>query len=112
MPYVDYNFYITNYGGAEMPPLKFNGIANRASMYIDTITFKRINPNEVCEEVKMATCAVIDVICKFEEVGIKTSEKIGDYSVQYKNSTTSKEKEMYKEAKVYLANTGLMYRGN
>lgn len=112
MPYVDYNFYIMDYGGAEMPPLKFNGIANRASMYIDTITFNRINPKEVCEEVKMATCAVIDVICKFEEVGIKVSEKIGDYSIQYKNSTTSKEKEMYKEAKAYLSNTGLMYRGN
>lgn len=111
MSCVDYNYYIASYGGDEMPPLKFSALELRARKYIDSITFNRIDyTGEIIDEVKLAICAVISVINKCDGKVI-ASEKTGDNSVTYAISNTSKLKEMYKEAKVYLANTGLLYSG-
>lgn len=108
---VDYEYYLTSYGGVEMPPLKFYALELRARKYIDTITFNRIDyAKEVIEEVKLAICAVIDVLIKYDGK-IIVSEKTGDNSITYVTPNTSKEKEIYKEVKVYLADTGLLYRG-
>ncbi len=108
---VDYEYYLTSYGGSEMPPLKFYALELRARKYIDSITFNRINySKEVVEEVKLAICAVISIISNHDSKEI-VSEKTGDNSVTYATSNTTKGKEMYREAKFYLANTGLLYSG-
>lgn len=94
-----------------MPPLKFNALELRARKYIDTITSNKIDYSlEISEEIKLAICAVIEVLIKYDGK-IIVSEKTGDNSVTYVTPDTSKEKEIYKEVKVYLADTGLLYRG-
>lgn len=108
---VDYNYYIKTYGGVEMPPMKFYALEIRARKYIDSMTFNRIDYSKgVMEEVKLAICAVVSVINKHDSKQI-VSEKTGDNSVTYVTSNISKEKEMYKEVKMYLADTGLLFRG-
>ncbi|WP_300902242.1 hypothetical protein [uncultured Clostridium sp.] len=94
-----------------MPPLKFEALELRSRKFIDSITFNRIDySEEIIEEVKLAICAVINVINKHDSK-IISSEKTGDNSVTYASSNTPKLNEMYKEAKMYLANTGLLYSG-
>ncbi|EKY23891.1 hypothetical protein [Clostridium celatum] len=108
---VDYEYYSVNYGGDEMPPMKFYALEIRARKYIDSMTFNRIDYSKrVMEEVKLAICAVVSVINKHDSKQI-VSEKTGDNSVTYVTSNISKEKEMYKEVKMYLADTGLLFRG-
>ena len=61
MAYVDYVYYQTQWGG-ELDQKDFTILSERASDYIDTITFNRIkeNPNLMCDEVKKAVCSVVD----------------------------------------------------
>ena len=106
---VDYEYYSVNYGGDEMPPMKFYALEIRARKYIDSMTFNRIDYSKgVMEEVKLAICAVVSVKHDSKQI---VSEKTGDNSVTYVTSNISKEKEMYKEVKMYLADTGLLFRG-
>ena len=108
---VDYEYYSVTYGGSEMPPLKFYALELRARKYIDSITCNRVDySQEISENIKLAICAVIDVLIKYDGK-IIVSEKTGDNSITYVTPDTSKEKEIYKEVKVYLADTGLLYRG-
>lgn len=114
---VSYDYYLTNYGGAEMPPLKFYAFETRARNHINTFTFNRIDfknldklDESIEESIKLSICAVIEVLYKYSNP-IITQEKTGDNSITYKVSARSKEKEIYKTAKVYLADTGLLYRG-
>lgn len=108
---VDYEYYSVTYGGSEMPPLKFYALELRARKYIDGITCNRIDYlQEISENIKLAICAVIDVLIRHDGK-IIISEKTGDNSITYVTPDTSKEKEIYKEVKVYLADTGLLYRG-
>ena len=49
-----------------------------------------------------------------KQKGIITSEKVGDYSVSFTTSIdtrTTEGKRLYRIAKMYLAHTGLLYRG-
>lgn len=117
MACIDQDFYRVDYGGVEMPPLKFCALEKRAINHVNSITFNRIDfenldelDESVEESVKLAICAVIDVLYKYSNP-IITQEKTGDNSVTYKISTISKEKDIYKEVKIYLADTGLLYRG-
>ena len=61
MAYADYTYYQTQWGG-ELEQKDFVFLAERASDYIDTITFNRIkeNQNLMCDEVKKAVCSVVD----------------------------------------------------
>ena len=114
---VDYDYYIETYGGVEMPPFKFNALELRATKHINKITSNRIDfenidslGEEIEENIKLAVCAVIESLDKYSK-NIISSEKTGDNSVTYAVSSSSKEKEIYKEVRVYLADTGLLFRG-
>ena len=61
MAYADYTYYQMQWCG-ELEQKDFVILAERASDYIDTITFNRIKekPNLMCDEVKKAVCSVVD----------------------------------------------------
>lgn len=117
MAYVDYNYYKNSFGGTAVPEENFLNLSVQASAFIDYITFNRLKGEsvQISDEVKMATCAVMDEIKKINDNGgIKSSESIGDYSVSYanvENSSKSEYKVKYSAAALYLGHTGLLYRG-
>ncbi len=115
MAYTDYTFYKDTFGGS-MPESIFNSFLNRASAYIDLITFNRLKgKSNISEEVKMATCAVIEEEYKLDKTNGKviSSEHVGNYSAVYVTSTRKDNpyRLKYNAAKIYLANTGLLYSG-
>jgi hypothetical protein len=115
MAYVDYSYYTGTYKGTSVPSTIFDNLAIQASYFIDYITFNRIKSLEtVPDEVKMAVCSVIDAQYKLDnDGGVKVSESIGRHSVTYAsaNANVTEDNKKYNAARVYLAHTGLLYRG-
>lgn len=113
MSFITYGFYTNEYGGDLIPSNKFKRLSIRASAYINSITFNRIDKELVSKDVCFATCAIADTMYKIErDGGIKSSESVGNHSVTYKtNGNSREEKILYKIAKTYLVHTGLLYRG-
>lgn len=108
--FVDFGFYKDSYIGDKILEPRFNALAIRATSYINYITFGRIDPENITENVKMATCAVAEVILKNDQSDGKSSETVGKLSVTYNTKGTA-EKKMYSAAYPHLAYTGLLYRG-
>jgi hypothetical protein len=113
--YADRTFYTDTYKGSAIPDAVFDYWATQASGRIDEVTFDRSTSaeGEDLEKIKMATCAVAEVMYKIETAGgIITSEKVGSYSRTVKvPEKDSKKQRTYDAAKLYLGRTGLMYRG-
>lgn len=112
--FVDYNYYKETYGGTSVPFTSFNYLSLRASYFINNITQGRAKNNTTyIEEIKLATCSVIDKMHKVEaDGGIKVSETVGKHSVTYATPLDTEEnKSYYKAAVIFLADTGLLYRG-
>ena len=89
-----------------------------ASDYIDTITFNRIkeNTNLMCDEVKKAVCSVVDEMQQQKTIktkGIVKSFNNDGYSetLSYGSDSRSNARKLRESASLYLANTGLLYRG-
>ena len=116
--YVDFTFYVEIYRGAAIPAADFPRLALRASVVIDQVTFGQAAAVVTADEdddlialIQMATCAVAEEIQKADAGGTVQSERVGQHSVTYAVSTVSDERRQVKAAKLYLAATGLMYRG-
>lgn len=117
--YATYDFYETSFGGTQVPFDVFDRFNRNATAFIDYITFNRIKDLEdVPNEVKLATCNVIEYMYQLtggtgiDPLQQKVSEEVGDYRVSYQNSTNKEVETLYyRAAKVYLAHTGLLYRG-
>lgn len=113
--YVDYEFYKNEYEGSIIPQNSFKALALKASAFLDYITFDRIHDlEEVEDNIRFATCSIMESMQKFNnDGGIKASESTGNYSVSYvvNNMPSSEGQIYYKEAEMYLGNTGLLYRG-
>lgn len=90
MVYADYEFYRETYRGT-LSEADFTRLSERASDYIDGRTdyiLKRAGiPDEMSERVQKACCALADTIRGNERGGVKTSEKVGNYSVSYAAGT-------------------------
>lgn len=115
--YVDYEYYKTTYKGDLVPSDKFDFYCRKATQYVKINTFNRIDENNVQEEVKMCVCELCEIVYKVENTtrtyGI-TSEKVGEYSVSYESSQNikaSQEVDMGKTLRLWLADTGLLYKG-
>lgn len=115
--YIDYAYYKDTYKGDLIPSNKFDFYCLKATQYIKANTFDSVDENNVIDEVKMCCCELCDIIYKSEQSaksnGI-TSEKVGEYSVSYESSKNIKENqknEMTEVLKLWLVNTGLLYRG-
>ena len=96
--YADYVFYVEAYGGEVIPPLDWPRISRHADAYLDRLTYNRLrNGAVVTDTVRMAACAVAEVMHRHEEtqtanpVGIK-AESVGGQSVTYEDAAASSER--------------------
>jgi hypothetical protein len=118
MAYADYEFYATQYFGTAIAESDFPRLANKASAILDQLTFGRAaTDTENTDALANAMCAVADEIYAIENSDGSeyiTSESQGQYSVSYSKDAiegrTSGQR--YADAaKVWLANTGLLFAG-
>ncbi len=63
------------------------------------------------EEVKLACCAIADIIYIDGQTDGIASENTDGYSVSYDKNSKSTKQKAYEAAAMYLADTGLLYRG-
>jgi hypothetical protein len=115
--YTDYVYYQNTYKGDLIPSNKFELYSRKATQYIKINTFERIDELDIPDEVKMCCCELAELEYKSDNIaktdGV-TSEKVGEYSVSYESTQTirdNKQKDMRNVLKLWLANTGLLYRG-
>lgn len=122
--YADYTFYSTTYLGTAIASAEFARLALRASQVIDQVTFNRAaavvtadEDADTIELIQMATCAVAEELHTQEANGNLdgiSSERVGSYAVTFgagSRAMLSNEEKQEKAARLYLANTGLMFRG-
>lgn len=90
MAYADYDFYKNVYRGT-LSEAEFARLSERASDYIDSRTeyiLKKAGiSDDMSERVQKACCALADTIRGNERGGVKTSEKVGNYSISYAAGT-------------------------
>ena len=120
--YADYTFYVSEYRG-NLTDEEFDKSVIPASAYVRRITFGRADDNMEMEEVKLATCAVCELLANDEKVSSKhlgravTSENTDGYSVSFEsggNGETADDllhKKMYNTAALFLDPTGLLCMG-
>lgn len=120
--YADYTFYVSEYRG-NLTDEEFDKSVIPASAHVRRITFGRADGNMEMEEVKLATCAVCDLIANDEKVRsehlgrVVTSENTDGYSVSYEsggNGGTADEllsRKISDMLELYLMPTGLLYMG-
>lgn len=114
--YVDYKYYTDTYGGKKIGAAEFPSVSRWATALVDQMTFGRIlNLPSIPDCVKDAVCSAAD---RYYDYKVKASLEIKSesndgYSVSYVDS--GKEEDAIKGAKsdvrIYLANTGLLFRG-
>ena len=123
LKYITKNEYQELLGATSIPD-NFNKLAIEASSYINKMTFGRIDVNNVPEEVKFATCVIMDLLIDKENV-LKTmkslkSQNIEGWSETYQTPEEIKfdyENRMYIALETYLWNVQgkdnrpLLYKG-
>lgn len=120
--YADYTFYVSEYRG-NLTDEEFDKSVIPASAYVRRITFGRADDNMEMEEVKLATCAVCELLANDEKARSKhlgravTSENTDGYSVSYEsggNGETADDlltRKIFNTLELYLMPTGLLYMG-
>lgn len=120
--YADYEYYTTTYKGS-LSKEEFEKSIMKSSAYVRRITFGRADENKELDEVKLAACAVCDLIDNDEKVRSKhsgrvvTSENTDGYSVSYEsggNGETADDllgRKIFDTLELYLMPTGLLYMG-
>lgn len=115
MAYADFEFYKNVFLGNAITESEFTRLEQRASEYIDMITSGKAKYfTDVEECLKKACCAVAEEILKAEKGGTVSSETVGKYTVSYgvsQDELSSKESKILRVCKMYLGETGLLYRG-
>lgn len=132
--YATYEEYWAIYAGTLFTSAEdFEPFAERASDYMDSVTFDRLSNGNYCisygeiqRKIKKCCCALAENLYYYDQKmrsGVaseaKQSETIGKYSVTYVNPLDSLEQltggtfatYQYNTALRYLGGTGLMYRG-
>lgn len=120
--YADYEYYTTTYKGS-LSKEEFEKSIMKSSAYVRRITFGRADDNIEMEEVRLAACAVCDLIANDEKVRSKhsgrvvTSENTDGYSVSYEsggNGETTDDllkRNIFDTLLLYLEPTRLLYMG-
>lgn len=118
--YADYEYYTSAYKG-NLTKEEFEKSIMKASAYVRRITFGRSDDNMEMEEIKLATCAVCELLANDEKVRSKhlgravTSENTDGYSVSYEsggNGETADDllkRNIFDTLLLYLEPTGLLY---
>lgn len=120
--YADYEYYTSTYKG-NLPKEEFEKSIMKASAYVRRIAFGRADDNTEMDEVKIATCAVCELLVNDEKARSKhlgravTSENTDGYSVSYEsggNGETADDllaRKIFDTLELYLMPTGLLYMG-
>lgn len=120
--YASYAYYISTYRG-NLTEEEFEKSIVPATAHVRRITFGRADQNMELDEVKLATCAVCDLLANDEKARSQhsgrtvVSENTDGYSVTYesgRNGDTADDlltRKIYKAAELYLEPTGLLYAG-
>lgn len=120
--YTTYAYYISTYRG-NLTEEEFEKSIVQATAYVRRITFGRAEQNMELDEVKLATCAICDLLANDEKARSQhsgrtvVSENTDGYSVTYesgRNGDTADDllnRKIYKTAELYLEPTGLLYAG-
>lgn len=125
MPYADFAYYTGTYLGTALSEQEFPACARKASILIDDLTFGRtgkLSASQIPDAVRDAACSAAEIYAdylakkKATESGTVKSESNDGFSVSYadynaEQARISAESEMSEEITIYLANTGLMFRG-
>ena len=103
--YADYKFYENNFKGTLVPFEVYDSFNRDASVFIDYITINRTkNLEKIPDEVKMATCAVIEYMYRITDgtgmvpLQLKISESVGDYQVSYQQADNVEIESLYYRA--------------
>ena len=115
--YATYAYYISTYRG-NLTEEEFEKAIVPATAHVRRITFGRADRNMELDEVKLATCAICDLLANDEKARSQHSGRTVDgYSVTYesgRNGDTADDlltRKIYKAAELYLEPTGLLYAG-
>lgn len=133
MPYADHDYYTQSYHGRCITDeVLFLTCAERASEYMDMVTFDRLSggvPAAYTEKVQKCCCALAEALADYAASNggtgdslPKNSETIGKYSVSYTTAAQTISGLLYGASAGlqdylrsicirYLGGTGLMYRG-
>lgn len=107
--YADFEYYQhTYFGDVIISEKDFNKCGSKAAAFLNSITFNRITENN--DSIKSCFCELCDLIELEPKNGGVASENNDGYSVVY-DKDNPLEKRMYNVCKVYLAGSGLLYRG-
>ena len=136
MPYADHTYYTQSYLGRRIKDEEmFLMYAERASEYIDMVTFDRLSggvPEKFAEKVQKCCCAIAEALADYVDYSDSTptgsgksgkaSETIGKYSVSYTTAAQTISGLLYGTSAGlqdylrsicirYLGGTGWVYRG-
>jgi len=116
--YADYAYYTDEYGGTVLTEEKFGSAVIWSTALIDQMTFGRVRSlSEIPSCVSDAACSAAEKYATFRDAKARgfASESNDGYSVSYAGTgdgaMDSMMSSVRQEIKVYLANTGLLYRG-
>lgn len=119
---VKYEYYMSEFGGEEIPEEKFKRISKLAKTYLEQFTHNRVKDDtKNTEKVKDCVCEMCETIylTMYKNEGAeKKSESTDGYSVSYvteqqdgEDKNVMLQKKLYRIARNYLANTGPLYLG-
>lgn len=124
--FIDYTYYIGTFKGELIPDDLFDRFALRATEEVDYHTFELASEtitadsdDALIDKIRMATCAVAEELYVMDTQasgvpGSVSSERVGDYSVNYATSSDSvlpRSSKALNAMRRYLASSGLLYRG-
>ncbi|MFQ6865866.1 hypothetical protein [Blautia sp.] len=120
--YATYAYYISTYRG-NLTEEEFEKAIVPATAHVRRITFGRADRNMELDEVKLATCAICDLLANDEKARSQhsgrtvVSENTDGYSVTYESGRDGDtaddllNRKIYRSAELYLEPTGLLYMG-
>lgn len=122
MAYADYTYYHTQYIGSAITEPDFPKLAARATAFIDYYTRGKAAGSSETTKLADACCAIAEQYQVIEKArlsassasGEMASQTVGAYSVTYRSgmeSAAAAEAQLAHIAQMYLAGTGLLYRG-
>ncbi|WP_312072021.1 hypothetical protein [Anaerotignum propionicum] len=115
MAYATYDYYTSGYLGKSIPEADFERLSERASEYIDHVTFGRAQDyDDTTELLKKACCAVAEAYQLNEQGGSVVAETVGKFTRNYAagvSTMPTESQRLYTAINRYLGRTGRLYLG-